>query len=244
MRMLALGLSALGAAAAASPLAGSVDESLVGHLSTSQGVELVSRAGWAPEEILDLGAGRALVLWRSLPRRSYLAVELWSPGDDGYQRSWPDSADAAPFYQGEARLRPNGAARELLLSHAVVGDNFDAPLLRRHRVYRIQGERLELAGERVAKPLTDSQRVNLAVLRAAEGDPAGARRISEGIQDREPRARAAVARSRTPAAAHDVALREELQELAGRSDAAGKAAAAAWLRLALDGSEKTEGSDR
>lgn len=243
-RMMVLGVLALAASASASPLEGTVDDSLVGHLRTPKGLEVATRAGWAPEEVLDLEEGRALVLWRSLPRRNYLEIEVYAPRGDGYLRTWPEGDGDHALYRGEARLRPNGAAREVLVSHAVVSDNFEAPLLRRHRVYRIEGERLRLAGERVAKPLTDAQRVNLSALRAAEGDAAAARRAAAGIRAREPRARAAVARSQAPGAAHDTALREELHDLAGRHDAAGKAAAGAWLRLALDGSDSQESSDR
>lgn len=233
---------ALATSAAASPLEGTVDDSLVGHLRTAEGATLASVPGWAPEDVLDLGEGRAVVLWSSLPRRNYLRLELWSPWADGYRRTWPDAPEDATWYQGEARLRPNGTAREVLVSHAVVPENFEAPLLRRHRVYRVVGGRLELAGERVAKPLTDAQRVNLAALRAAEGDAAGAREIAAGLTAREPRARAAAARSLAPGAAHDTALRQELRGLVGRADGAGKAAAAAMLRLALDGSQTTGGS--
>jgi hypothetical protein len=241
--MTGLGLLALTSVLPASPLQGTVDESLVGHLHTLEGTEVASVNGWAPEEVLDLGEGRAVVLWRSLPRRHYLRIELWSPSGDSYRRTWPGE-DAEGWYQGEARLRPNGSTRELLLSHAVVAENFEVPLLRRHRVYRIDGERLVLAGERVAKALTDSQRVNLAALKVAEGDIAGARRVAAGLRGREPRARAAVARSRSPGAAHDTALREELQQLAGRNDPAGKRAAGAWLKLVLSGSETTGGPER
>jgi hypothetical protein len=244
MWMVGLGFFALASAVPASPLQGTVDESLVGHLHTLEGTELASMTGWAPEEVLDLGEGRAVVLWRSLPRRNYLRIELWAPSGDSYRRTWPGEDDAEGWYQGEARLRPNGSTRELLLSHAVVAENFEAPLLRRHRVYRIDGERLVLAGERVAKALTDSQRVNLAALRVAEGDVAGARKVAAGLRGREPRARAAVARSQAPGAAHDTALREELQQLAGRNDRAGKQAAGAWLKLVLSGSETTGGPER
>ncbi len=209
--------------------------SMTGQLLGQDGFDvLATQEGWSVDSIQKLDSRRVLVLWSSAPRYNYLRPEIWIQDGEAAHRQWPPAGEAMDWYKAEARLRKSGDTTDLLVRRALVGENFDAPLLFERLVFRLTPKGLTRTGSRTEKILTESQRLNMMAARIAEGKPLKARREAKRLKSPEYRTRATILLAETSDAEHFETLRQELARRAARPDRAGQLAAEALLRFKLE----------
>lgn len=198
---------------------------------------VTTREGWVPEEILevDLDVPAVVVLWRSFPRRQYLRPELWVAGDEP-RRVWPRAGEERSLYEGRVRYDRKGSRPVLDLEFALVGENFEFPLLKKRERWAFSQHAARRVAVQVDEPAGSAQVLNRIADLHDEGDAAAARALGatlEGAGEEILARRAAL--EPLPTGDDPVEVRAALNDVAGQvTGPRALAAADRLLRMTLE----------
>ncbi len=199
------------------------------------GAEVVSvRPGWSPESVREfrLAGDRtaALVMWRSHPLRRWTRPELWIREAAGARRAWPKAGEDRSFYLARERVIERDGRILLRIEHALVGENFQAPHLRKREDWSLSAEGGRAEGETYAEVKGSDQHLNLIADHQAAGRTGAARAEADRLLAGTPELAGRVAMQLTSgeggAARLDGETRRALLAVADRGDGPGSAAAA------------------
>lgn len=208
-------------------------------------VEVTQRPGWNPEaiEAVPVAGGHAwLVLWRSMPRRRWLAPELWQRPEGGEPRKlWPQ--EDLSFHQARVRLDLGGRRPVLEVEHDVVAESFHEDPLRKVQRFALGRGGGRRVSRRYAEATNAAQTLNLIADLVAEGEPdEAARRAAALPGSPEIAARVQAILGRADGGEVREQARRQLSELAqtsGPTDAA-RIAANALLNMRMQDLETPE----